>query len=316
MANEPIDTAGQGAPAPAAAPPSTTPAQGAPAASPWELVVDETTKYTDPAKAKESFLDARKQIGTLNEWKEKLGGFNIKRGDETVSAAESFDDFVQLVSEMLEPKGTPAQAAPADGPLDVSKLSPEYQQHIDILRKTGQFAAAERMESMAKELEQLKGSVNGIQQRFTDDERATTEKAISEGRSFVAAVAKEAGFTLDEAQQGALAKAIEAQIVDASADPKTGKAKPGSIEERYLKGDTATRQAIVKEQFAIWQNIADGYAKKKSAGYAEAKTAAMAGTPKPLGQAGGSAPPAAGKRVPESERMETIRNILSQATAQ
>lgn len=317
MANETIDTAGQGAPAPAAATPSPAPAQGAPAASPWVLEVDETTKYTDPAKAKESFLDARKQIGEYNALKEKLGGFNIAYEDgRTMSAAENFDAFVQLVNDLLEKKQAPAAAAPADGPLDVSKLSPEYQQHIDILRKTGQFAAADKFEAMAKKLEQLEGSVNGIQQKFGAEEKANLEKAISEGRSIVGSVAKEAGFTLDAAAEAALAKAIEAQIVDASTDPKTGQAAPGSVEERYLKGDRATREAIVKEQFVIWQSIADGYAKSKNAGYAAAKTGAMAGSPKPLGQPAGTGALAPGKRPTESERMEHLRAILSQAPTQ
>ena len=200
MANEPNDTVGQGAPAPAAASPSPAQAQGAPAAPTWELVVDDQTRYTDPAKAKESFLDARKQIGTFNQLKEKLGGFNIAYPDgRTASAAEDLDAFVQLVGDLLSKPQEPAPAAsPADGPLDVSKLSPEYQQHIDILRKTGQFAAADKMEKMAKQLEELSGSVSGIQERFSADEQANTEKAISDGRSILATVAKEAGFTLDE----------------------------------------------------------------------------------------------------------------------
>lgn len=289
------------------------PAGAAPA---WELVVDDQTKYTDPAKARESFLDARKQIGEHKTWQEKLSEFNIAYEDgRTVKASEDVDGFLRLVNDLLNPKPAASSVVP-DGKLDISQLSPEYQQHIDILKRAGLFAQADQFTKVSDELNTIKQQLQGFTAQQSSSEKARIDTAVAEGRTLLGEVAKEAGFQLDDKALKMLSDAVETQIVDASRD-KDNRLVAGSPEDRYFRGDRAARTAIVKEQFAAWQNIADGYASNKNANYAQRKTGAMANQPKPLGAGAGSGiPTAGGKRPTESERAASLRAILSQGAVE
>jgi len=306
------------APAPAAAP-TPTPEPTQPATAPaWTLEVDNETRYTDPAKARESFLDARRQIAEHKGLVDRFSGYTIKYEDgREVSASEDPEAFFSLVGTLLAQqgaaaRGAAAQPAPGDEKLDPSKLTPEWQSAISTLRRTGQFAAADQMQALTDKLTALEQQVQGVTQAQTSGEQARKDSAIAEGRSILGEVAKTAGFALDDKGTAALASAIEDQIVRASSDPKTGQMLPSSVEDRYLRGDRSVREAIVKEQFAIWQAIADGYAAHKNSSAASLKERLIAGQPKPLGSPGTGAL-APQKRPTESERMETLRGILSQS---
>jgi len=309
--------------APAVAPASTpAPTQVAPE-SPWTkltdgLRIDDETVYPTPDLAVESFRDARRQIKDHKALVDRFSGYIIKYEDgREVSASEDPEAFFSLVGTLLAQqgaaaRGAAAQPAPGDEKLDPSKLTPEWQSAISTLRRTGQFAAADELQKMTAELAELKQQVQGVTQAQTSGEQARKDSAIAEGRSILGEVAKTAGFALDDKGTAALASAIEDQIVRASSDPKTGQMLPGSVEDRYLRGDRSVREVIVKEQFAIWQAMFDGYAAHKNSSAASIKERLIAGQPKPLGSPGTGAL-APQKRPTESERMETLRGILSQS---
>jgi len=161
------------APAPAAAP-TPTPEPTQPATAPaWTLEVDNETRYTDPAKARESFLDARRQIAEHKGLVDRFSGYTIKYEDgREVSASEDPEAFFSLVGTLLAQqgaaaRGAAAQPAPGDEKLDPSKLTPEWQSAISTLRRTGQFAAADQMQALTDKLTALEQQVQGVTQAQT-----------------------------------------------------------------------------------------------------------------------------------------------------
>lgn len=314
---ETTPTVEQNASASAAVPTEAQP-QGAPAATPkWELVVDERTRFDDPAKAKDSFLDGRRQIAEFNSMKEKLKGFNIFYEDgRSIPASEDVDGFLALVENLMNPQPAAAKQSEGNEKLDVSKLSPEYQQHIDILTRAGQFATATEFQKMAEKLSQFETQLSGVLQHQSAGDKSRQDAAIAEGRSLLADALKADGLSLSPEQIADIADDIENRIVRASSDPKTGQMLPNSLEERYLNGDRSVREAIVKEQLKKWLGPSESYAKSKNAAQADAKTSAMAAAqPKPLTQAGAGVPAATKARPGESERRQTILQLLSQQSS-
>ena len=308
--------------APAVAPASTpAPTQVAPE-SPWTkltdgLRIDDETVYPTPDLAVESFRDARRQIKDHKALVDRFSGYIIKYEDgREVSASEDPEAFFSLVGTLLAQQGAAARGAAAqpalgDEKLDPSKLTPEWQSAISTLRRTGQFAAADELQKMAEKVTALEQQVQGVTQAQSDGVKARVEATQQHAKSLLAAVISEAGLPKNDKFLTSVYNSIEEEVVLQSRD-KADKVIPGSLEDRFMRGDEAARKSILSELAKPYLGVFDEFAKSKNASFAADKTRLMAGQPKPLGSPGTGAL-APQKRPTESERMETLRGILSQS---
>ena len=301
------DTGGQPQPQ---ATPQATPA-AASGGAPF-LQINDRTVYRTQEDAVKGWNELQGSYTKLTPWAEATGRWAKSVDEGGFGLADASPEVVeQLLDELARRRYEEAQAKSAsapkqgDGQLDASKLTPEWQEHVRVLREQAQFVTKEDLESFRAQQEQQR-------------QENAVEVAVKEGQSILAAEVKAAGLEADPDYLEDVFTAIENRItkVSTAGYDKAGnrQIKTGSPEDRFLKGDTAVRQAIIKEYFKPYLDRMEAYNKSKSAAQANAKTQAMGSQPRPLAPAGGQAAPTPGKRLSESElRQGLLAHLAGQS---
>ena len=212
-----------------------------------------------------------------------------------------------------EPQVAPAAVTQPQGQpdrIDPSQLSPEYQQHIDTLRKVGLFAQADQVEKMATRLETLEKQLNSVQGNITSSEQSKIDEAVETGKNLAGEILlQDFGFKAEGPKLQRITDSLISSITEDSWDAK-GVVKRDTDHWRYLNGDLATRKEIVKKHLGFLTEFGEAFAAKKNASYAKDKAAAMAAQPKSV-PAGASAPNLSGKRLSPSELRQGLLARLS-----
>jgi len=90
----------------------------------------------------------------------------------------------------------------------------------------------------------------------------------------------------------------------------------GSLADRFLRGNEATRKSIIQEQFDIFKSFGDVYHKSQNAALVANKANAQAQQPRNLPPNSSAPPPASKGRLDPAERARRVTEMLEGSAAQ
>lgn len=322
---DPNAVAAQATPAAATTPTDGTPAAATPAATPdeWYLDLgDGRTRYKTRDDAVTGVRKASERITQLTpygEYFDRLG----KEFNRPVTV-EEVDQWLSDYDALLK-KQAGGSAADPKSHFDWLRANAPQQWSDAIAWLEAQTAAkgsgaagaqAQPTTSQSADdprLAEIQAKLDAIERRTVGEEQARIEAARQAGQSLVGELVKASNLNLDDKVVAKLGRDIEYDIVEASRDANDNLV-PGSPEDRFLKGDAATRRSIVEEFLKPWLGAFGGAAQAGNAAYAQQKAAAKGSQPAPVrpGSQGTPAAPAGNKRLSESELRQNVLTILSQ----
>lgn len=302
----------------AATTPPTPPAASTPPATPAEpwLKVNDRTSYNTKEDAIKGWTELQSTLTSLKPFETLMkpveqGGFGLS----AERAIELLDAYADHLASQPSSPATPAtnrsDAATVDAAAKGDKvaydsLTPEWKAHVDYLKKLGYVTA--------DALKPLEDRVNALDARNQETYAAEVNNAVSHGTSLLEATMKEAGITPDEKMLENVGR-IVGSAIDRDSYDRNGNIIPGSLADRFLKGNEASRKQIIQEQFDIFKSFGDVYHKSQNASLVAQKTAAQSTQPRNL-PPNSSAPPADRKgRLDPAERARRVTEMLEAGRA-
>lgn len=305
-------------PAPAAEPaavPAPPAAAATPPAEPF-LQIDDRTKYATREDAMKGWKELNEYSGKLRPFEVLMkpvaeGGFGLT----AEAAVAHLDAYANELATRQSAQAIPAsgksdaatvQAAAQGDKLSYDSLTPEWKAHVDHLKKLGYVTQ--------DALKPIQDQVAALTERDQAAQKAHADAAVAHGTTLLTSVMKEAGITADDKMLERVGGVVGAAI-DRDSYNAQGQIIPGSLADKFLRGNESVRKGIIQEQFNIFQTFGDVYHQSKTASYAATKSAAQSQQPRNLPPSNGAVPAERKGRATPEERAKRVTELLESTHA-